>query len=306
MGRMPDKLKKWLILRAHGVFSMMEKIDLAEPEPRDSFFDRINPIKWLIKKFIADPRGQFCWQAAMAGPMLFEVLRTAVGLRLFEILNEKPGMRLEEIAEKLKLDVYPVKILMLGLVPMQLVFKIGDEYFSNPLAAALYSEKTNEGFFLKNLEYLHHIVNPAVYHLRESVLQNKPVGLTKLFGEEVENFYLELSRNEEKYQYFEPFMRLFTRQNRDRVASMADFSAFRRILDVGGNTGDLTMAIARHHPSVKATVFDFPGVVEATAKRFQANDFADRLDTVGGNILESPFPAGYDCVMFAHFVDIFP
>jgi cyclopropane fatty-acyl-phospholipid synthase-like methyltransferase len=65
------------------------------------------------------------------------------------------------------------------------------------------------------------------------------------------------------------------------------------------------MAIVKHHPETRATVFDFPGVVEETDKRFQASEWSDRLNTIGGDVMESDFPKGYDSIMFSHFIDIF-
>ena len=145
---------------------------------------------------------------------------------------------------------------------------------------------------------------PAAMALQDSVLQNRPMGRHRLFGD-AENYYEAIARDPNRYPWFEQFIGTYTQVNRDRVASLPLFSRCRRILDVGGNNGEMALAIARLNPGCRVTVYDFPAVVEKAEERFRAAGLSDRLDTIGGDILERALPAGYDCILYSHVVEMF-
>jgi hypothetical protein len=65
-----------------------------------------------------------------------------------------------------------------------------------------------------------------------------------------------------------------------------DFGRFQRIVDVGGNRGELLAAILAAHGDLHGVVFDLPHVVAAAGA-------ADRLEAVGGSFFDG-VPAGGD------------
>ncbi len=287
--------------KIHFFRKLLEKggeFDISMVKPAPSFWSKLmTPFRnWLI------PSERF--EYIHSGPICFEMLRAACRLGLFELLEKKPGLKLPEIAETLHIDLYPARLMLMALVAMKMLHKIDDEYYSDPFLSKPLLKESSNGFMLKQMEYTHHIIAPAMKYLEESIAQNKPVGLKRLFGENAQNFYYEVAQNKETNPYFEQFMNSFSQINRTRIASMPLFSQVRKIMDVGGNTGELAMAIARKNPSAEITVFDFPSVAETAAKNFKENQLDNRLKVLGGNILESPLPQGYDCIIFSHFVDL--
>ena len=274
------------------------KFDMAMVMPAPSFLGKLmSPFKnWLI------PSERFSY--IYTGPICFAVLRSACNIGIFDLLDKKPGLKLNEIAESLNLAPYPAKLLLMALVSIKMVYKIGDEYYGDPFLIKPLLKESCDGFMLKQIEYTQHLIAPAMHCLQESIVQNKSVGLTHLFGENAGNYYYEVAQDKERNRYFEQFMNSFSQINQARIASMPLFSKFKKILDVGGNTGALAMAIAKKHPAVEITVFDFPSVVETATKNFKENQLENRLNTVGGNILESSLPQGYDCIIFSHFIDL--
>jgi hypothetical protein len=206
---------------------------------------------------------------------------------------------LAEIAHALGLEVYPTHVLLLGLVPMKLTEKIEDRYFNSPPLSDLLAGTVGDGALGKIIEYLHHLVNPAVAQMQESVKQNRPIGLTELFGPEATSYYGALPQRPDLNQYFQDAMQADTQINRERIAASVFFRDRARVLDVGGNIGELAIAIVRQQPKIRVTVFDFPEVTAQADARFAAEGLADRLDTVTGSLLEDGYPSGYDCVLFA-------
>jgi 1,4-dihydroxy-2-naphthoate octaprenyltransferase len=243
--------------------------------------------------------------AALGGVMSFQLFRTAYDVGLFKLLHERPGLRAGEIAEALGLAAYPTEILLLGLVPMQLLWQSDRRYYNDPALSGLLSGALDDGGLGKIIEYFQDLINPAMLHLNESVRRGRPVGLHRLFGEDAGSFYEALGESEIHGVRFREAMQADTRLNRDRVARSSLFTAHRRVLDVGGNTGELAIAIAAHHPGIRITVLDFEDAAARARTRFCAEGVADRLGAIGGDLLEQDFPPGYDCVLFAHFLDIF-
>jgi 1,4-dihydroxy-2-naphthoate polyprenyltransferase len=243
--------------------------------------------------------------SALGGAMSFQILQTAYRVGLFRLLHALPGLRRGEIAASLGLRPYAAEILLLGLVPLKLVERIEDRYYNDPVLSGLLSGQMDDGGLGKIIEYFSRVINPAMLHFEASVRRNEPVGLQQLFGADAKSFYAAIGRDEERSRCFQAAMQADTRMNRDRVASSGVFAAHRRLLDVGGNTGELAIAVAAYNPTIAITVLDFPEVAARAVERFRAEGLSDRLDAIGVDLLKEPFPPGYDGVVFAHVLDIF-
>jgi len=77
-----------------------------------------------------------------------------------------------------------------------------------------------------------------------------------------------------------------------------DFSQYRRVLDVGGNSGEFARQICARHPHVEATVFDLPVVCAVGAEYLAGKPGAERVSFVGGDMRNDPLPRGFDLVCF--------
>jgi len=84
------------------------------------------------------------------------------------------------------------------------------------------------------------------------------------------------------------------------LGAVVDLSGARRLLDVGGGSGAFCISLCRDHPDLRATLIDFPNVVEV-GRRFVADaGLEQRIDFVCGNALEVDWPAGNDTVLFSY------
>jgi hypothetical protein len=82
------------------------------------------------------------------------------------------------------------------------------------------------------------------------------------------------------------------------VAAAYDFSAFHRIVDVGGGQGILLSGILKAVPRLRGILFDLPRVVQG-AKWIES--IADRCEVIGGDFFES-VPAGSDAYLLKHVI----
>ncbi len=104
-----------------------------------------------------------------------------------------------------------------------------------------------------------------------------------------------LAREPQAASLFDGIMHGMTTRVAAAVARLCDFSASRRLLDIGGGQGALAAAILRENPQMSAVLFDRPTVIERADKRLQELGIADRCELVGGDFFVS-VPGGADTV----------
>jgi SAM-dependent methyltransferase len=95
-------------------------------------------------------------------------------------------------------------------------------------------------------------------------------------------------------------MRAIGSQMAKTVAQRLSLEGAERMLDVGGGFGQYARALCRVQPRLRATVLDVPPVAEMAARANQSTEFADRIEFVGGDYLESDYGSGFDLVLFAN------
>nr|RNJ65939.1 MAG: methyltransferase [Leptolyngbya sp. IPPAS B-1204] len=242
------------------------------------------------------------FQYIIGGPVYFQTIRTACQLDLFGLLTRKPGLTQQQIAQALKLEENPTKVLLLGCVSLKFLRKIGEQYYNAPFVSQYFSQQGQRSL-IPTLEWMHQIVYPSMVHLYASVTQNEAVGLQVFPGNE-DNMYARISHNQQLEHTFQTFMQARTQMSNADFVNAVDFSKFSRILDVGGARGENVVKIAQRYPSIQATVFDLPSVTQTALSRFRTEGLDHRLDAVGGNIFAETFPLGYDCILFCHFTPI--
>lgn len=295
-----DMFKKIKITLLYWIMNKIgSEIDLRKLEPAPTFFHKMKDA--LLKPFI----DRNALNRIVLGPISFKIMQSAYNLGLFHFLMKSPGATLSDITTHLNIQTYPAEILLNGLEALNLVQKIENKHYYNTLSSMLLAQDFNDKFLSKLMNYVEHILTPAMSNLQESIVENKPMGLSKLFGNEAKDYYYELSKNQNYNQYFVPFMSTFSQINIQSVAESRVFSETRRLLDIGGSVGNLAMSIAKHRPSINVTVYDHPATAEAASQRFKEFKYDERLNAMSGDFLIDKFPAGYDGMLFSHVIDIF-
>ena len=75
-----------------------------------------------------------------------------------------------------------------------------------------------------------------------------------------------------------------------------DFSSVRRMLDVGGNSGEFALRLCRANPSLEATVFDLPVVCEIGQAHVLPHEERARVRFHAGSALHDAWPTGFDLI----------
>ena len=98
----------------------------------------------------------------------------------------------------------------------------------------------------------------------------------------------------------------FTRYEAGSCIAMHDFSRYRRILDVGGNSGEFALGLCRANPGLRVAVFDLPLVCDIGREHVSGEKEASRIDFVKGDFTLDPLPAGSDCLTFKSVLHDWP
>jgi hypothetical protein len=73
-----------------------------------------------------------------------------------------------------------------------------------------------------------------------------------------------------------------------------DWSAFRSVVDVGGNDGAFLRLLLSRHPTMRGTLFDLPETVAVAPGMLTEEGLTDRCAVVPGNFFDAPLPSGAD------------
>lgn len=113
----------------------------------------------------------------------------------------------------------------------------------------------------------------------------------------------------ENYRHTRAWMRLTTALTRYEAGvclNQHDFRGYRRMLDIGGNSGEFALRLCRAHPQLHATVMDLPVVCEVGQAHILPETERDRIGFMKADIRNDELPAGYDLINFKSMLHDWP
>jgi SAM-dependent methyltransferase len=113
----------------------------------------------------------------------------------------------------------------------------------------------------------------------------------------------------ENYQRTRTWMRLttaLTRYEAQAALTVHDFGKSRRMLDIGGNSGEFVLQVCRKHPELRATVLDLPLVCDIGQEHVLPEPEQGRIAFVKADARTDPLPAGHDLISFKSMLHDWP
>ena len=83
----------------------------------------------------------------------------------------------------------------------------------------------------------------------------------------------------------------------NKVAELLDLSGVEHIMDLGGNSGVISMALLRKYPRLLSTVVDIENVCVAGREIAEEQGFSDRITYHSAEFETDDFPSGFDLVL---------
>ncbi|MEU1022874.1 methyltransferase [Streptomyces sp. NPDC005900] len=235
----------------------------------------------------------------------FPFMHAALRLKLFTLLKERPGTTLDEITTELGLEERAGHTLLLGCCAFDLIRKEGDGYHNMPATDLLAGDP--DGFMPVIVRYTHEMLYRPMGWLYESLVDNDNLGLHRelLAGSSATTLYELLGQDKNLEQVFTAMMEHQSRSVVEDLVNAVDFSAYRRVLDVGGGTGTNAISFAQRWPHLEATILELPNVAEMANERIAEANLSERVRAVGTDIMQDEFPtSSHDCVVYSRFLEI--
>ena len=238
------------------------------------------------------------------GPAVFQAARVLRNSGILKVIEESKteGLTIEEIAEKVKLPVYGVRVLLesglsIGLVLVNekkyTITKTGHFILNDPLTKA-------------NMDFVQDVCYQGLFSLDKSIETGKPEGLAT-FGE-WKTIYEGLSQLPEhvKESWF-GFDHYFSDDAFPLVLPKIYQNGIKKLLDIGGNTGKWAIASAKYNDDNAITIMDLPGQLNVAKARIAELGLMNRVSFIEANILDETvkFPKGFDAIWLSQCLDCF-
>jgi SAM-dependent methyltransferase len=267
----------------------------------DDKFDRTRSAEMQKNPLRLEDNDDFL-ELILGGPVFFQTLRSAVELDIFTNLMHNPGRTLEQLADLAEVQVKPMRILLLGCAALGLVELDGNVFYNTRTASRLFSKDSAENI-LPTIELWHHLLYKPMFHMAESIKQNRNSGLKEIPGKG-ETIYERLGQNPDLERIFQAGLQSTSSANVSQLTANFDFSRVRHVLDVGGGKGTALCALAKMYPALAGTVFESPTVCHLATRYIQNAGLSERLAVHAGDAHSDPLPTGADCILIMHFLTI--
>ena len=210
-------------------------------------------------------------------------VRAALQLDVFTPLAQG-AMTAAELAEALGVQPRRLELLLYQLVLAEFL-TLHDGRFSNTDMSAYYLVKGTQnylgsvhGVWTEQFNALMHTADS----IRTDTAQTK-INFSAMSPEELGGFLRGLHG-----------MSIAAGRN---MAQQPEFAKARRLVDVGGGSGGLSIALCQAHPQLQATVIDLPSVVPIATEMVAEAGLSDRITVETANVLDKPLEGDFDIAM---------
>ena len=252
-------------------------------ETGETLVDLRDPLRSPLEELSAD----------MVGMWRTQTIRMAVELGVFEALPASAAA----LEQNLPLCEGAGPRLMRALTELGLVHRDSDRVY----------HPTGRGAHLRWSHPLS-LADAALHWGREAhaawseaawSLRTGKSGFGKRYGR---NFFDWLESRPEDLESYHRAMASYARHDYRYLADSVDFGVHESILDAGGGAGELSFALLRAYPNLKATVMDRPEVVRLAGV---PDELAGRCRFVPGDLFQE-WPATDDAVVLARVLHDWP
>lgn len=218
-----------------------------------------------------------------------KLLFSSIQLDLFSQLEEFKYAK--EIAEKMNYDIDNTKHVLNALTSIDLLEKKSEKYRNKEISNLYLSRKSKAfaGDFLIG------------YNLLSGF---NDIDIVKAVKEGPESLYKDKS-GLEAYAMYDDYTSHLKKSQRigraieicDIATELPEFKGFKRILDLGGGVGLVSIAIAKEKEDIEGIVFDTSETIVMAKECIKEYQMEERFSTISGNYMEDDIGNGYDFVL---------
>ncbi len=235
-------------------------------------------------------------------PVVFQTTRALRDTGILKEIELNKGLTQLQVAERLKLPVYGVRVLMEAALGIGLLVCREGGYYTTKTATFI----LHDSLTMVNMDFVNDVCYQGMFSLEDSIRNEKREGL-KVFGK-WPTIYEGLSKLPDQVQksWF-GFDHFYSDYAFPDVLPQVFANKPKKLLDIGGNTGKWAMECFQHDQDVQVTIMDLPGQVEMAKRQITEKGFGDRIHFFETNLLDEtlPFPQNFDAIWMSQFLDCF-
>lgn len=214
-------------------------------------------------------------------------------LQVFRLLHRK-HMKADALGRALKIHKFYLKAFLNSLASFGLLRKANDIYWNTPLAEKYFIDERS---IYWTRQYSKECVQAyeALTVLEKTLTSGRSYKSIK--GLHNPSYTEAMKRDRHQAEDFTQMLFHFHREDAEALANYLDLSERRAVLDAGGGSGVMSIALAKKNPHLHACILDIAPVCRIAAGNIRRAEMSRRVATLPGDLRHS-LPAGYDVIMF--------
>jgi SAM-dependent methyltransferase len=221
-----------------------------------------------------------------SGFMAAKHLFAANELGLFEALADSPA-NLDALAARTGLTRRAARISADAMVALGLL-EVQDGIYRNSKTAARFLAGPGPGDLRPFLRFWDKLSYPAWTRLAETLASGPPREMFEL--------------DDELQHIASAGIEAILAGPATTLPEAFDFGPHKRLLDIGGGTGSWSIAIAKRHQNIRASILELPTVTELATSRVADAGLGHRITVITGDAMLGELPAGHDVFLLANLI----
>ena len=223
--------------------------------------------------------------------MASKALFAALHVNLFSILSEQ-SLSASDVAQQSSLDVDRATTLLTALSSLGLVRRDGDAYCNSPAAEAFLVKGRKYDFG----DYLRFQIDRQMYPFMTQLND----ALTDQLNDDQVASYEDWFSDPEEARLYSQSQHSGSLGPGRSLAKLVDLSKARKLLDIGGGTGAMSISLCKAYPDLTSTVLDFPTVADVGRGFVAEAGLSARIRYKPGNALADTWPGPADAVLMSY------
>lgn len=224
--------------------------------------------------------------------MVSRLIVAAERLQVFRALRGK-RRRADGIGKALGIHKFYLRPFLNALVSLGLLRKSEDTYWNTPFADKYFVEERS--IYWTRQFSAECVQSYAALTVLEQALASGKSYQT-IQGLKEPNYLERMRRDRREAEDFTQMLFHLHQGDAEALAACLDLSRHRAVLDVGGGSGVMSIALAKRNPHVHACILDIAPVCEIAARNAKRARLSRRVRTLAGDIRQA-LPGGYDVVL---------
>jgi len=224
--------------------------------------------------------------------MASRLILAAERLQLFRKLHGKK-LNASRIGKLMKLSPKYLTLFLDALVSIGMLRKKEDLYWNSSLAEKYFIQERS--IFWTRQFSAECVEKFEALTMLEKVLKSGKNSWT-IRGKKKQSYLDSMRKYPQEAKDFTQMLYHYHQEDAEALAEYLDLSKFNSVLDVGGGSGVMSIALVKNNPHLRACILDIEPVCQIARQNIKKAGLSRRISTISGD-MRKELPSGYDVVV---------